>query len=68
MTALLATLAVGAVAVPVDPELPSGRAEQMLAAAAPRLVLYADRPPAVAAPASTGWRDVRTARPGRRPT
>nr|WP_227457323.1 amino acid adenylation domain-containing protein [Micromonospora purpureochromogenes] len=64
VTALLATLAVGAVAVPIDPELPSGRAEQMLAAAAPRLVLYADRPPAVAAPASTGWRDVRTARAG----
>ncbi len=64
VTSLLATLAVGAVAVPIDPELPSGRAEQMLAAAAPRLVLYADRPPAVAAPASTGWRDVRTARAG----
>ena len=30
VTALLATLAVGAVAVPIDPELPSGRAEQML--------------------------------------
>ncbi|MEV5764093.1 amino acid adenylation domain-containing protein [Micromonospora sp. NPDC052213] len=62
VTSLLATLTVGAVAVPVDPELPSGRAEQMLAIAAPRLVLYADRPATVAAPAGTGWRDVRTAR------
>ncbi|MEV4693099.1 amino acid adenylation domain-containing protein [Micromonospora echinospora] len=64
VTSLLATLAVGAVAVPVDSELPSGRAEQMLALAAPRLVLYADRPPTVAAPAATRWRDVRTARAG----
>ncbi|MGC4891719.1 amino acid adenylation domain-containing protein [Micromonospora sp. DT227] len=64
VTSLLGTLGAGAVAVPVDPELPSGRAEQMLALAAPRVVLHADRPATVAAPAGTLWRDVRTAEVG----
>lgn len=40
VTSLLATLSTGAVAVPVDPEYPADRVEQMLRAAAPRLVLH----------------------------
>ncbi|MEU9862168.1 non-ribosomal peptide synthetase [Streptomyces sp. NPDC047971] len=39
VTSLLATLAVGAVAVPLDPEYPAERVGHMLAATDPRLVL-----------------------------
>ncbi|MFG1653244.1 amino acid adenylation domain-containing protein [Micromonospora sp. NPDC049275] len=39
VTSLLASLLVGAVAVPMDPEYPAERTEQILAAADPRVVL-----------------------------
>jgi amino acid adenylation domain-containing protein/FkbM family methyltransferase len=39
VTSLLATLSIGAVAVPLDPEYPADRIEQIIAAADPRVVL-----------------------------
>lgn len=64
VTSLLATLAAGAVAVPVDPEYPADRIEQVLRAAAPALVLHAgDRPHRDAAERPAGWAEV-TGAPG----
>jgi amino acid adenylation domain-containing protein/FkbM family methyltransferase len=63
VTSLLATLGVGAVAVPLDRELPAGRVAQLLAAARPRLVLHAGGVP----PAAIAGPDVGTAGRARPP-
>ncbi|GIG63521.1 hypothetical protein Lfu02_78930 [Longispora fulva] len=59
VTALLATLSIGAVGVPVDSEFPENRVRQVLDAVKPRVVLYAeDGPPVPADSQSADWLDV----------